>query len=221
MIPLACHNIWAQTKNSLYPLYEERAKGHCPEMDCHAQAAAIYAPHFVAEDKILDVGGASGYFWHSLNRRGLLGKYYLLDQTADFLEMARRHLKLSPEQILHTSLQETPSTYHAVFCLNVLFTLPDYRQGLERLLLATEKIIVLRTTLAAETTIRYECDAYLDETARKLKSYFNIWPLVEVAEFMESYGFMVNTVVDKRTGDRPEISAGKPFPWRWLIGVKK
>ncbi|UQZ89637.1 hypothetical protein C4J81_10620 [Deltaproteobacteria bacterium Smac51] len=221
MIPDKELNIWNFTKNSIYSLYEERAANYRPEMDCHAQAADIYQPHFDQRDRILDAGGGSGYFYWSLKTRGLLGDYYLLDQTEDFVDMGRRHLKLSEDRFILKSIQETPGRYEVTFCLNALFCLPDYRQGLESLLLATEKIIVLRTALAERTLIRYEKDDYLDPAGSDLKSYFNIWSMDEIGGFMSSYGFEVSTVVDRRTNDEPEVSAGKIFPWRWLIGLKK
>ncbi|MDR2946514.1 MAG: class I SAM-dependent methyltransferase [Candidatus Adiutrix sp.] len=222
MIPDPAVNIWAQTKNSLYPLYKERAEGRLPEMDCHAQAAEIYADYSLPEDRLLDAAGGSGYFFWSLKQRGLLGHYHLLDQTADFVDMGRRALaaELPPERFIVSSMQETPGRYEAVFCLNALFCLPDYRQGLERLLMAAGRLIILRSTFGERNEIRYETDPYLDPGAERLKSYFNIWRVAEVTAFMESYGFAVHTVVDRRTNDQPEISAGKLFPWRWLVGVK-
>lgn len=191
-------------------------------MDCHSQAAEIYAPHHQPHHRLLDAGGGSGYFYHALKRRGLAGQYYLLDQTDDFVDMGQAALgwELPPERFIRVCLEETPGQYDAVFCLNTLFALPDYRQGLERLLLATKKIIIIRSTFGPQNEIRYETDDYLDPGAQNLRSYFNIWPLDDVAKFMESYNFKVSTVVDSRTGDRPEISAGKSFPWRWLIGLK-
>jgi len=222
MIPDPTLNIWVHTKNSLYPLYQERAKGLYPEMDCHAQAAELYSPHHQPGDRILDAGGGSGYFYWSLKKRDLLGRYYLLDQTADFVEMGRKALapELPPERFLVTSIQEAPGQYEIVFCLNALFCLPDYRQGLERLLEAASRMIIIRTTLAQKTIIRYETDDYLDPGAESLKSYFNIWPLAEVEAFIQAYGFSTYSPVDRRTNDQPEISAGKPFPWRWLVGLR-
>jgi len=219
MIPEPAVNIWAHTKSSLYPLYEKRAAGQAEEMDCHVQAAEIYRPHYKPEYRVLDAGGGSGYFYWSLARRSLLGDYYLLDYTEDFVEMARRHLGglLAPERFMWSSIEETPGVYDIVFCLNTLFCLPDYRQGLERLLAAAGEMLILRSTFADKTQIRYETDDFLDPEARGLKSYFNIWPMDEVAGFMRGCGFEVTTVLDQRTGDKPEISAGKPFPWRWLI----
>ncbi len=223
MIPDPAVNIWAHTKNSLYPLYRERAAGRAPELDCHAQAVEIYAPYFKPGDRILDAGGGSGYLYWSLKKRNLLGRYSLLDQTADFVEMGRRALagEKPAEEFIHASIQESPpGPWQATFCLNALFALPDYRQGLERLLSVTERLFVLRTTLAETAHIRYETDPYLDPGAESLKSYFNIWPLAEVAAFIEAHGFVVSTPVDRRTGDRPEISAGKVFPWRWLVAPR-
>ena len=107
-----------------------------------------------------------------------------------------------------------------MFGLIALFGLPDYRQGLDPLLLAAGRVIIVRSTFAERREIRYETDSYLDPGAENLKSYFNIWPIDEVAAFMESYGFAVHTVVDRRTNDQPEISAGKSFPWRWLVGIR-
>lgn len=215
-------DIWHYTKKSLYPLYERRAAGLEPEMDCHAQAAEIYAEHFQSSHRILDAGGGSGCFFWSLQKRGLLGRYYLLDQNRDFVEMGRKSLagQEGAAGFLHKSLEETPGEYEAVFCLNTLFSLPDWRQGLERLLAATGRFIIIRTTLGAENIMRYETDDYLDEGGAGLKSYFNIWRIDEFKSFMEDNGFEVSVPVDRRSGDEPEISAGKIFPWRWLVGLR-
>ncbi len=222
MIPEDSLNIWAQTKESLYPLYFRRVAGLEGEMDCLAQAAEIYAPHFQPRDRIMDAAGGSGYFYWSLKKRGLLGDYHLLDQTRDFLTMAKESLggELADSRIIHRTIQEMPGRYEAVFCLNALFCLPDYRQGLKRLLKAAGRIIIIRSTFAEATLIRYETDQYLDRPARNLKSYFNIWPLAEVADFIRAFGFSVSCPPDRRTRDQTEISAGKAFPWCWLVGLR-
>lgn len=223
MIPDPPLNIWTRTQNSLYQLYEDRVRGRAEELDCHAQAAEIYAPHHRPEDLILDAGAGSGYFYHSLKKRGLLGRYHLLDFNADFVEQGRQALAGENPRpaFIHQSIQQTPGQYEAVFCLNTLFCLPDYRQGLERLLEATRKIIIIRTPLAENNIIRYETDAYLDPGAENLKSYFNIWSLAEITTFVTTHGFTVTKPVDTRTNDQGEISAGKFFPWRWLVGLRE
>lgn len=216
-------NIWFHTKNSLYPLYRQRVCEQTPEMDCHLQAAQIYAPHYQPSDRILDAAGGSGYFYHSLARRKLLGDYYLLDQTEDFVQMGLNALnrELPSDNFIHGSLAEVSGEYEVIFCINALFCLPDYRQSLENLLQRGPKIFILRTTLGTTTQIRYQKDEYLDPSAKNLKSYFNIWNKTEVADFIKQQGFEVSQVKDKRCGDLGEMSAGKFFPWTWLVCLKK
>lgn len=224
MIPDDAVNIWAHTKESLYPLYHKRAEGLAEELDCHRQAAEIYAPYHKPGDEILDAGAGSGYFYWSLKRRGLLGNYWALDCTRDFLDIGRAALseELPQDRFLHKSLEEAPGEYDITFCLNTLFALPDYRQALDRLLSRTGRLFILRTTLSFYEYIRYETDDYLDPgAAGKMKAYFNIWKLGEVSDFITGCGFEVTPVVDQRTLDRVEFSAGKPFPWRWLTAVRK
>lgn len=222
MIPDASVNIWARTKNSLYALYEKRAAGLAEEMDCHAQAAEIYAPYHQNDWSLLDAGGGSGYFYHSLKKRNLRPAYYLLDYNFDFVEQGRRALEgQGAVHFLHQSIQQCPGRYEAVFCLNALFCLPDYRQGLERLLLSAEKMIVIRSAFGENNLIRYEKDEYLDPGAENLKSYFNIWSLEEINAFVGRHGFKVSNPIDRRTNDSGEMSAGKFFPWRWVVGLKE
>jgi len=245
MIPNPSVNIWAQTKNSLYEFYEKRVRGLTNELDCHAQAAEIYAPYHKKGNLILDAGGGSGYFYWSLKNRDFDCLYHLLDYNLDFVEQGRLALsgEIPKPVFIHQSIEQTPipgfyfkdeleSTklvetendkniqYNAVFCLNALFCLPDYRQGLERLLLATKEIVIIRTPLTEQNLIRFETDEYLDIGAERLKSYFNIWSLKEINAFVNQYGFTVSNPVDGRTNDGGEISAGKFFPWRWVVGVK-
>lgn len=222
MIPNPTLNIWARTRDSLYGLYEKRAANAAPELDCHVQAADIYTRFHQEGDTVLDAGGGSGYFYWSLKRRDLSIHYHLLDYTADFLDIGRRALSAEKPRpaFIHNSIQQASGSYKAVFCLNTLFCLPDYRQGLEALLNATEKMILIRTPLSEENLIRYETDKYLDPGAENLKSYFNIWRIEEVNAFVRDCGFTVSNPVDLRTMDQGEMSAGKLFPWRWLLGVK-
>ena len=222
MIPDPAFNIWEHTRESLFDLYAQRARGEATEMTCHKQAAELLAPHYFPGMTVLDAGCGSGYFYWSLARRGLEVEYYGLDFTAGFIEIGRQNLTaVPPEHLITGSIEDLEGDYDAVFCVNTLFCLPDYRQGLERLCRATRKILVLRTTLADETVIRYETDDYLDKGFRHLKSYFNIWNMKEVIAYIEDQGFTVAHVRDERTGDEPEISAGKLFPYKFLTALRR
>jgi SAM-dependent methyltransferase len=223
MIPDARYNIWEHTRETLFPLYEARAKGRAAELDAHAQAVDLLAPFYRPGMSVLDAGCGSGYLFWSFYRRNMDVAYSGIDTAPSFIEMARAALSpefVPAERFRVEAIEETQGRYHAVVCLNTLFCLPDYHQGVERLAGAALEILIIRTTLADQTTIRYETDDYLDDGRRGLgglRSYFNIWDIREFSAFIERQGFDVQPVVDRRTGDQGEISAGKFFPWRFLF----
>jgi 2-polyprenyl-3-methyl-5-hydroxy-6-metoxy-1,4-benzoquinol methylase len=218
MIPHPEYNIWEHTRQSLFDLYAERARNERDEMTCHKQAAELLAPHATPNMTVLDAGCGSGYFYWSFADRGLPVEYHGIDYTESFIDIGRRNLpRPAADRLRHLAIEDLTDRYDAVFCINTLFCLPDYRQGLERLCQAARRFLILRTTLDHETRIRYETDQYLDPGYRNLKSYFNIWNIDEVMDFIREYGFDPLPVTDQRTGDRPEISAGKVFPYKVLF----
>ncbi len=223
MIPNPDLNIWEHTQETLFELYAKRARNELPEMTCHKQAVELLAPHVRPGMRVLDAGCGSGYLFWSFFQRNLAVEYYGIDYTASFIDIGRKNLPaklLPPDRLQVRAIEDLTDTYDAVFCINTLFCLPDYRQGLERLAKAADRFLVVRTTLDHKTVIRYETDDYLDEGYRGqggLRSYFNIWNMREVMAHIEDLGFEVTHVVDERTGDTPEVSAGKVFPYRFLF----
>jgi len=227
MIPNPRFNIWEHTRESLFNMYARRARDELSEMTCHKQAVELLAPFVRPGMSVLDAGCGSGYLFWSFSNRNLDVEYYGLDYTAGFIEIGRRNIppdRLHPERLRVGSIEDLDTRYDAVLCINTLFCLPDYRQGLDRLASSAREILILRTTLGPETIIRYETDDYLDEGYRGpggLRAYFNIWALDEVTAFIDQLGFDVRPVIDERTGDEPEISAGKIFPWRFLFAKRR
>ena len=223
MIPSARYNIWEHTRESLFPLYAQRARNLLPEMTCHAQAVRLLTPHLTPGMSVLDAGCGSGYLFWSFHQRDIPIEYYGLDYTASFIEIGRREIPadlLPPERLQLGSIEDLTQRFDAVVCINTLFTLPDYRQGLERMADAARRFLVIRTALDRGSVVRYETDDYLDEGYRGpggLKSYFNIWDLDEMTAYLQNLGFEVQRVVDEYTKDEPEISAGKIFPWKFLF----
>jgi cyclopropane fatty-acyl-phospholipid synthase-like methyltransferase len=220
MIPHPDVNIWEHTRETLFDLYARRARNELPEMTCHRQAVDLLAPHIRPGFKVLDAGCGSGYLYWSFVHRGLDVEYHGIDYTESFIRIGRENLPpqaRADENVRQESIEEASGRYDAVVCINTLFCLPDYRQGLERLCRAAGEFLVLRTALDRENVVRYETDDYLDPGWRDLMAYFNIWSLDEVSAFIEDQGFAVRRVVDERTGDKPEISAGKLFPWKFLF----
>ena len=70
--------IWMHSEH-VARLYRARARDEAEEMTCAAQAVELLAPHFAPGDSLLDAGCGSGYFYHSLRRRGCAprGEYQL------------------------------------------------------------------------------------------------------------------------------------------------
>ena len=223
MIPNPAYNIWEHTRESLFDLYAQRARNELPEMTCHKQAVELLARYVFPGMTVLDAGCGSGYTFWSFQARNLDVRYYGLDYTKSFIEIGRSnipHHLLPPENLQVGAIEDLTETYDAVFCINTLFCLPDYRQGLERLAMAARDFLIIRTTLDQETIIRYETDDYLDKGYQGpggLRAYFNIWSMDEVRSFLEELGFIVQHVTDERTNDQPEISAGKTFPYKFLF----
>ena len=223
MIPNPKFNIWEHTRETLFDLYAKRARNELQEMTCHKQAAELLAPHVRPDMTVLDAGCGSGYFFWSFHSRNLPVEYHGLDYTESFIRLGRDNIPpylLPPERLQTGSIEDLDRKFDAVMCINTLFCLPNYHQGLERMTQAAREFFVLRTTLAEEPQIRYETDDYLDAGFRGkdgLRSYFNIFSLTEVIDFIQDQGFEVRLEVDERTLDEPEISAGKIFPYRVLF----
>lgn len=227
MIPNPRFNIWEHTRETLFDLYTKRARRELPELTCHGQAARLLAPHVHPGLTVLDAGCATGYLLWSLMSRQLPLEYYGLDYTASYIDLGRRNIPpeiLAPERLILGSIENLEDEYDAVLCINTLYCLPHFHHGLQRLAEATRQVLILRTALDTETKIRYETDDYLDEGYRGpggLKSYFNIYSRTEVSDFLTELGFSVQRVTDERTGDQPELSAGKVFPWKFLVAQRR
>ncbi|MEW6263504.1 MAG: class I SAM-dependent methyltransferase [Thermodesulfobacteriota bacterium] len=223
MIPDPKFNIWEHTRETLFDLYARRARRELPEMTCHRQAVEIFLSDYRPGFEVLDAGCATGYLYWSFFHRRLEVQYHGLDYTRSFIEIGRQCLPpelVPPKRLEWGAMEDLSGSYDAVFCINTLHCLPDYHQGLERLAQAARSLLIVRTALDDRALIRYETDDYLDEGFRGpggLRSYFNIWAIDEVIAFIAGLGFSVTRVRDERTGDQPELSAGKVFPWKFLV----
>ena len=122
---------------------------------------------------VLDAGCGSGYLYWSFHRRGSARGGILRPRLHrfSFIEIGRERLSGRTKAVLRIDCAWGPSKsrtqrFDGVVCINTLFCLPDYRQGLENLAAAARRSVpaVLRTTLdVGNRSIRYETDDYLDE----------------------------------------------------------
>jgi SAM-dependent methyltransferase len=218
----AAHNIW-QHSADLVELYRRRARDEAEEMTCAAQAAELLAELARSGETLLDAGCGSGYFFHSLRRRGIVLEYYGIDATAPFIELGRRELEafgLPPDRLHHVRIEDFQGGVDHVLCMNVLSNIDNYHRPLERLLKAARKSLILRESIKEGSAYSYVRDNFLDPGV-DLHVHVNAYDRSELIAFMERYGFAAREVADRRSGGRPEMVIGHPHHWTFLVATRR
>jgi SAM-dependent methyltransferase len=217
-------NPWANDKQVL-DLYRRRCRQEVDEMTCAAQAAEILADKITPGETLLDAGCGGGYYYWSFLNRQVDVEYHGLDYTPEMVELARAemcaHANLGLDRFTLGSVENLDREFDNIICFNVVTNSPHYALPLGRLLECTRRRIVIRESLGDELTIRYTPDRYLDEDKRHIRVYHNTYPLREVADFMNEYGFTVTRIVDQRSRDRVEMVVDIPHQWRILLGERR
>lgn len=215
-------NIWSHTTTYLEQL-TRRARNEDPPLTCEEQLLEILEPLTKPGMTVLDTGCATGYYYRTLKSLGI--EYYGIDSCAKYIDAGKREMPnegLPADRLRLMQLEDLcDEVYDLVVCFNTLLYCPNYHLPLERLAQATRSHLVLRTTLASDTVYRFEEDGYLDEGYNHLKAYFNIYSMEEIKSFIKDMGFIVTPIVDKRTGDKPEMVIGKVHPWRILLCTRQ
>jgi SAM-dependent methyltransferase len=215
-------NIWEHSA-TVRELYARRCRLEAEEMTCHAQAAQLLAPHVRAGDSLLDAGCGSGYFYHSLRKRGIDVDYVGVDATECLIEIGREYLApfgLSPENLRTLRIEDLSGTVDHAVCINVLSNIDNYQRPLERLLLLSRNTVILRESCADQSQHTYVEDRFLDPGVA-LKVHVNTYAVREMVDFIRSYGFDVTLVADERAQDGPELVIGYPHYWKFLVAVKR
>lgn len=213
--------IWEHSE-SVKELYARRCQLKEEEMTCAAQAAELLAPHVVPGDTLLDVGCGSGYFFHSLSRRHIPVEYHGIDSAPSLVEIGRRFMPafgLPPERLQVIRIEDLDGEADHVVCMNVLSNVDNYHRPLERLLLVARKTLILRESCKEQSEYAYVTDKYLDK-GHDLKVYVNSYCTSELMEFMESYGFRVKQVPDRRSGGQPEMVIDYPHYWTFFVAER-
>jgi len=216
------YNIWEHS-SAVRELYRRRARDEAEEMTCAAQAAELLAAIARPGETLLDAGCGTGYFYHSLRRRGLDLDYHGIDATGSFIEVGRRELAafgLPPERLSHLRIEDFEGAADHVLCMNVLSNLDNFHRPLERLVKAARRSLVLRESIKDGASYTYVRDDYLDPGV-DLKVHVNAYDRAEILAFIEGYGFSVREAADWRSGGRPEMVIGHPHHWTFLIATRR
>lgn len=215
-------NIWEHS-STVRELYALRSRDMAGEMTCHAQAAALLAPHVAPGDTLLDAGCGSGYFYHSLRKRKIPVEYFGIDATACFIDLGQQHLPafgLPAGNLRTLRIEDLDATVDHVACINVLSNIDNYQRPLERLLLAARKTVIVRESCSDTASYSYVRDRFLDAGVA-LNVHVNTYATAEFTTFIKSYGFDVQMVQDERTGDAAEMVIGYPHYWKFFVCTRK
>jgi len=211
-------NIWEHS-SVVRELYALRSRDMAEEMTCHAQAAALLAPHVTPGDTLLDAGCGSGYFYHSLRKRNIPVEYFGIDATSCFIDLGQQHLPafgLPAGNLRTLRIEDLDAAVEHVACINVLSNIDNYHRPLERLLLAARKTVIVRESCSDTASYSYVRDRFLDAGVA-LNVHVNTYATAEFTRFIESYGFNVQMVRDERTGDAAEMVIGYPHYWKFFV----
>jgi ubiquinone/menaquinone biosynthesis C-methylase UbiE len=211
-------SIWEHSA-TVRKLYARRCRREAEEMTAHAQAAEMLSPRISAGDSVLDVGCGSGYFYHSLAGRDLPVEYWGLDACGALIDIGRDVLPafgLPADRLIEARIEDLSGEVDHVVCLNVLSNLDNYPRPLERILKIARKSVILRESLKLGAEYHYVRDDFLDPGI-DLKVHVNHYDIGEVTQFVASYGFKPEIVLDRRSGGQPELVIGYPHYWTFLV----
>jgi ubiquinone/menaquinone biosynthesis C-methylase UbiE len=207
----------------LRELYARRCRLEADEMTCAAQAAELLAPHVAPGDTLLDAGCGSGYFYHSLRTRQLPVEYFGIDAAPSLVGIGREILPgygLAADRLQVVRIDDLDGEFDHVLCMNVLSNLDNYHRPLERLLRCARKTVILRESCKEGAEYRYVVDRYLDD-GFDLRVHVNAYDTAEWTRFIQSYGFDVEPVTDRRSGGRPETVIDHPHYWQFFVATRR
>jgi len=216
------HSIWEHSE-TVAKLYRARARDEAEEMTCAAQAAELLQPLAAAGDSLLDAGCGSGYFFHSLRRRGIEVSYWGIDASPRLVEIGRNELPrfgLPTERLQAMRIEDFRGEADHVLCMNVLSNIDNYHRPLEQLLKAARKTLLLRESATEGSRYAWVRDEYLDPGVN-LNVHVNAYDTAELMAFIERYGFAVQRIADRRSADAAEMVIGHPHWWTFFLAVRE
>lgn len=204
-----------------------RSTGEAPEQDSVLQVKELLHQRLQSGCSVLDVGCAAGHAWRSLRELGL--DYFGIDPYTRAIEIGRLTLGaqgLPTERLRDIRLEDLPPAelYDAVISVSTLLYFPMFHEPLALMARAAKKWLIVRSSFADDTTIRYLPDILLEPGYERLHAYFNIYSRNEVERFLKGKGFNVAWLPDHRQTQKfegvPESVGGINLPYEFLVAER-
>lgn len=146
-----CLNEYKKNYNNA-KIYFDRATGKTPEMEASKAMATIVNKNINLDDKILDVGCATGHFYRSIKNKVKKNFYYTgTDPYKIFLDKAKIAWKEDTNaNFVRGNIYNLPfkkNQFDLSFCSNVFIHLNDIKKPLKELFRVSKKTIIIRTVL--------------------------------------------------------------------------
>jgi ubiquinone/menaquinone biosynthesis C-methylase UbiE len=215
---LGSSNVWECSESVLHD-FDKRAKGKFT-LSCCQQIAVLLKQYINKGDRLLDAGCGTAHFYHSLKDMNIPVEYYGIDISELLLANAKKNVSkfgLNPAHLKVQNILDIDVSYDFTVCINTLCFMPHYHAYLDRLLRATDKILILRMSLSDKEEISYLVDGCLDSPYEDLKLNFNTYDLEDVKRFIADSGFEVEQIRDEYTRDGEEIVAGDKKLYRKIL----
>lgn len=215
--------------STLYPkLCIDRATGNAPEMDSVNQLCNILEEKGLTGCSLLDVGCASGQIWKSTKKLNI--DYYGIDAFQRSIQLGKLILgeqglcksRLRNISIFNINIEER---FDVVVNLFDFRYAPQFDKLLEIMARVTDKYLIIRAPSFGKEPIKnYIPDILLEEDYQTIKSFFNIYSINEIEDFLAFEGFKVSWVKDNRQknkfNSKPEVVGGIEFLYIFLVAER-
>ncbi len=146
-----CLNEYKNNTNNAN-IYFKRAIGKFPEMEVSKAMAGFIQKKISKNEKILDVGCASGHFYRSLKKKITWNFFYTgVDPYQIFINKAKRAWKNEKNvNFKKGNIYKLPfkkNEFDISFCSNVFIHLNDVVKPLKEIIRVSKKTIIIRTVL--------------------------------------------------------------------------
>ena len=164
-----------------------------PEMECAKQLSSLIANIYQKNMTILDVGCASGHYYHSLKNLDIDLIYKGIDSTVKYIEFAKEYFvnnnNVSFDIIdIYNLDKELNQKFDIVFCCNVILHLPTFQKPLVNLINASNKYIFVRTLISDKTHLsKFLHEDDFDQNDKPINfCYQNTYSRSSIEEFINS-----------------------------------